>query len=189
VDGRENVPPPGPFILIFNHVHLLDSLLLLAVFPRQITFLVASKWNRWPISIAPASVGAIYVNRGQVDREALRRSLRVLEQGGALGISPEGTRSHTPGMQRARPGVAYIANKANVPILPVGVVGLHKVRHRIKRLRRARVQVIIGSQFELQPMDLSGLDRHERLEQASDESMYRLARLLPREYRGMYQLE
>lgn len=189
VDGLENVPPSDPFVLVINHVHFLDPPLVLAVFPRRITVLIASDWKRWPIGVLPTALDAIYVDRGQVDRQALRQCLEVLEEGGVLGMSPEGTRSHAPGMQRARPGVAYIAYKAEVPIVPVAIVGMHKVFSAIKRLQRTRVRLTIGSPFRLPAMDLSGPHRNEQLKQASDEIMYRLARQLPPEYRGVYQLD
>ena len=189
VEGLENVPPSDPFILVINHVHFLDPALVLAAFPRRITVLIASEWKRWPIGILPTALDAIYVDRGQVDRRALRQCLRVLREGGVLGMSPEGTRSHSPGMQRARPGVAYIAYKADVPVVPVGIVGMYQIFRAIKRLRRTRVRVAIGSPFRLQPMDLSGPHRHEELKRASDEIMHRLARLLPPRYRGVYQID
>ena len=189
VAGLENVPSSGAFILVINHVHILDPPLILAVFPRRITVLIARKWKRWPISVLPTALNAIYVDRGQVDREALRKCLRVLEQGGVLGMSPEGTRSHSPGMQRARPGVAYIAYKAGVPIVPVGIVGMNRIFDGITRFRRTRVRVIIGVPFELPPIDLHGPHRHEELRKASDEIMYRLAKLLPRDYQGAYRVE
>ncbi|MBK7893906.1 MAG: 1-acyl-sn-glycerol-3-phosphate acyltransferase [Anaerolineaceae bacterium] len=64
--------------------------------------------------------GAIYINRGEVDRQGLRDALAAIERGVVFGLAPEGSRSKTGQMQEAKVGAAYLANRANIPILPVG---------------------------------------------------------------------
>jgi len=187
VVGLENVPPDGPFISISNHTHWLDPPLLMASLPRRIYPLVADKWRRRPvIGQLMASIGAISIRRGEVDRRALRQAMEVLRQGKVLGIAPEGTRSKTGAMQRGRGGAAYIASLMGVPLLPVGVIGVEKALRGLRRLRRPRVKVVIGRPFTLPPLPSKAGTRSKRLKEYTTQIMYRIAKLLPEEYRGVY---
>jgi 1-acyl-sn-glycerol-3-phosphate acyltransferase len=186
IDGQSNVPEKGPLILASNHLHVFDPPLALAALPyRKITVLVAEKWaETWPASWLLKSMGAIFVHRGEVDREALNKCLAVLEQNGMLGLAPEGTRSRTGTMQRGKPGIAYLATKANVPILPMGISGQNQIFAGWKRLRRPRVDVRIGQPFWLQPVQ--GRNKSVQLQARSDEVMRRIADLVSEDLRGVY---
>lgn len=185
-DGLSNVPQRGPFIMVSNHLHLFDPPLVVAALPfREITVLAAEKWaETWPISWLLKSVGAIFVYRGEVDREALKKCLAVLEQGGILGLAPEGTRSRSGTMQRGKPGIAYLATKMDVPILPIGISGQNQIFAGWKRLRRPRVLVRIGRPFKLPPV--RGRHKGEQLQAHSDEVMRRIAALVNEDLRGVY---
>lgn len=184
--GRENVPKEGPFIVASNHLHLFDPALVFVGMPyHEIIVLAAEKWaERWPFNWLLKSMNAIFVRRGEVDREALNQCLAVLKQGGVLGLAPEGTRSRTGTMQRGKPGIAYLAIKADVPILPVGVSGQTKIFAEWKRLRRPHITVNIGQPFKLQP--LRGQHKSKQLVARSDEVMGRIAALVNEELRGVY---
>jgi 1-acyl-sn-glycerol-3-phosphate acyltransferase len=185
--GLENVPPDGPFISVSNHTHWLDPPLFLCSMPRRIWPLVADKWRRRPvIGQLMASVGAIFVLRGEVDRHALRKAMAVLEQGRVLGIAPEGTRSKTGAMQRGRGGAAYIACLMDVPLLPVGIIGVEKALMELRRLRRPQVKVVIGRPFTLPPLPSKAGSRSKRLREYTAQIMQRIAELLPEEYQGVY---
>lgn len=185
-DGWSNMPKKGPFIVASNHLHFFDPPLVLVGAPyREITALAAEKWEkRWPVSWLLKSVGAIFVRRGEVDREALAKCLAVLEQGGILGLAPEGTRSRTGTMQRGKPGIAYLAVKADVPIVPVGISGQEKIIACWKRLRRPHVVVRTGPAFKLQPVH--GRQKNEQLQARADEVMLRIAALVREDLRGVY---
>jgi len=186
IDGQSNIPEKGPLILASNHLHVFDPPLALAALPyRKITVLVAEKWaETWPASWFLKSMGAIFVHRGEVDREALNKCLAVLEQNGMLGLAPEGTRSRTGTMQRGKPGIAYLATKADVPILPMGISGQNQILAEWKRLRRPRVDVRIGQPFWLQPVQ--GRNKSVQLQARSDEVMRRIADLVSEDLRGVY---
>jgi 1-acyl-sn-glycerol-3-phosphate acyltransferase len=186
IDGQSNVPEKGPLILASNHLHVFDPPLALAALPyRKITVLVAEKWaETWPASWLLKSMGAIFVHRGEVDRDALNKCLAVLEQHGMLGLAPEGTRSRTGTMQRGKPGIAYLATKANVPILPMGISGQNQIFAEWKRLRRPRVEVRIGQPFWLPPVQ--GRNKSVQLQARSDEVMRRIADLVSEDLRGVY---
>jgi 1-acyl-sn-glycerol-3-phosphate acyltransferase len=186
IDGRSNVPEKGPFIMASNHLHLFDPPLILVAVPyRRMTALAADKWSKvWPISWLLKSMGTIFVRRGEVDREALNKCLAVLNAGGIIGVAPEGTRSRTGTMQRGKPGIAYLATKADVSIVPVGVSGQNEIFSEWKRLRRPQVVVRIGEPFKLEPV--SGRNKSEQLQARSDEVMRRVACLVHEELRGVY---
>jgi 1-acyl-sn-glycerol-3-phosphate acyltransferase len=119
-----------------------------------------------------------------VDRGALNKCLAVVEQDGILGLAPEGTRSRTGTLQRGKPGVAYLATKADVPILPIGISGQNQIFAEWKRLRRPRIEVRIGQPFKLQPVH--GRQKGEQLLARSDEVMQRIAVLVNEDLRGVY---
>jgi 1-acyl-sn-glycerol-3-phosphate acyltransferase len=181
-----NLPTKGPLIIAVNHLHYVDPPLVMLALPlRHITVLIGEKWaERWPISWLVKMDGGIYVQRGEADRRAIERCLDVLRHGGVLGLAPEGTRSRTGVMQRGKPGVAYLATKANVPIIPVGISGQENITSEWKRFRRPHIVVRVGEPFMLPPVD-----RHHRAEQLqalSDEVMCRIAALVREDLRGVY---
>jgi 1-acyl-sn-glycerol-3-phosphate acyltransferase len=149
------------------------------------TVLAADKWAKsWLIGWFLSSMGAIFVQRGEVDRVALAKCQAVLQRGGILGVAPEGTRSPTGGLQRGKTGVAYIAVKADVPILPVGVSGQEKIVAEWKHLHRAHIVIRVGKPFKLPP--LQGGHKGQQLQALTDEVMYHIAALLREDLRGVY---
>jgi 1-acyl-sn-glycerol-3-phosphate acyltransferase len=185
--GLENVPQP-PYILATNHLSIFDLPLLLTVCPHTIRAFVASK-HKNNLLYAPfmAITGAVWVRRGKVDRKALRQALDVLERREVLGVAPEGTRARDArGLQKGKTGTAYLAARANVPIVPVGITGTESMSHDLPRLRRSRLRVTIGQPIRLPE---SGRIRGPKLEEYTDLVMRRIAELLPEAYRGVYASE
>ena len=185
VSGEQNLPSGGPLILVINHLHLLDPIVLMTILPFHVDVLVAEKYRkRFPIGQIVRSAGGIFVRRGEIDRKALRTCLDSLRAGRVLGMSPEGTRSTTGVLQRAKPGVAYFVLKTGAPLVPIGLWGLNGMVSAWKRLRRAEVRVVIGEPFQL---SVTGNKvRTEDLQAMADQIMLRVAELLPDEYRGAY---
>jgi 1-acyl-sn-glycerol-3-phosphate acyltransferase len=182
--GRENVPKEGACILITNHLSWFDSPLILVAVPRHITVLAASKYRRHPF-FGPllASMGAIWIRRGEVDRQALRQLLEALRAGGCLGMSPEGTRSKTGTLQRGKTGAVYLASRSGAVFVPVALSGTEKIGDAIRHFRRQQARINIGKPFTLPfPERLRG----DQLDEFTDMVMRRLAAMLPPEYRGVY---
>jgi 1-acyl-sn-glycerol-3-phosphate acyltransferase len=185
IEGKEHIPEEGPFLLVTNHLHWLDPPLLAAAFPYRPYVFAAEKWERhWFLGPFLGSLGAIFVRRGEVDRKALRQALGVLQGGGVLGLAPEGTRSKTGALQRGRSGAAYMAYRTGVPLLPVVSMGQENVFPCLRRLRRATVRVVYGPMFEPPPVE--GKASVEAVRALSQDIMYRLAAMLPPQYRGVY---
>ncbi len=185
--GAEHIPAAGPFILVTNHISRLDPPILMLAMPHPIYVLAASEYRRVPLlRQLMEATGAIWVRRGELDLAALRAALQVLERGDVLGLAPEGTRSRTRALQRAKPGAAYIALRAGVPILPVALTGTEKMLEDFLHLRRMRIRVVIGEPFQL---PVNGRPRGEVLESTTDLIMRRIAALLPPEYQGVYKTD
>jgi 1-acyl-sn-glycerol-3-phosphate acyltransferase len=184
-NGLENIPPTPPYILAINHVSALDSPALLTVCPHRVRAFAAAKHKRHPL-YAPllALMGSIWVRRGEIDRQALREALQALERGEVLGMAPEGTRSRDiHALQEGKSGVAYLATRANVPVVPVGITGTEEIIPSLLRLHRARVRVVVGQPFFLPE---NGRVRGQLLREYTDLVMHRIADLLPEEYQGVY---
>jgi len=185
VRGRENIPQAGPLIVAANHMHALDLPVVFAVVPRRQTVFAASKWRGkfagWLMQIF---ADAIFVERGEPDRQAIARALEVVRQGGALGVAPEGTRSRTGGLIEGKPGTVYLASRSGAPILPIAVWGQEQAMWHWAHLRRPEIHVRIA-----EPVSLPAGAEHARsveLASYTDQLMLTLAHMLPQDYRGVY---
>lgn len=125
VSGLENLPNVGPAIIASNHASYLDFLLLSAVSPRQIQFMVGEVfYNNLLIQKSFESMGHIQVVRGAKGSvSALRKAVRKLEHGNIVAIYPEGRRSGNGELQKARGGVGFLAIETGVPVIPVFIEG------------------------------------------------------------------
>jgi len=187
VEGRENVPPEGPLLVIANHTHYLDPPLVNTCLSRRVMFLAKRElitettgWRHWCL----LHYGLIPMRRGGLDREALKRASEFLAAGGALGLFPEGTRSRSGVLQRAQGGASMVALPNQVPIVPMGISGLAGVKIKPGTLfKRPRVRVRIGEPFHL---PYGTTPTRGTLVEASDYMMERIAALLPEEQRGYY---
>jgi 1-acyl-sn-glycerol-3-phosphate acyltransferase len=183
--GVENIPDEPPYLLVTNHLSALDLPVLLFVLPHTIRAFAASK-HKSNLIFGPILEAAktVWVRRGEVDRHALREALNVLKHGEVLGVAPEGTRANeSHALQEAKAGAAYIATRADVPILPVGIAGTEKIKQNLLRLRRTPVHVVVGEPFRLPE---TGHVRGKKLFEYTDLIMQRIAELLPIKYRGVY---
>lgn len=184
VEGVDQIPARGPFILAPNHLHILDIPVLLVYMHRRTVVFAADKWAKHGLAnwILTTFGNAIYVARGAPDRRALAKALDVLRSGGVLALAPEGTRSKTGGLGEGHTGLAYLATRAPAPILPVAAYGQERCFACWRRLRRVPVRVRFGQLIELP----AGKWSVAELETQTDQIMVTLAQLLPPAYRGIY---
>lgn len=145
VEGLENVPAEGPFILSPIHRSNIDFLVVLVCAKRRMRYMGKDTLWRPGFGRLWDALGGIPVHRGSADREALRTSIEVIESGEPLVMFPEGTRQHGPEIATLFDGPAYVQSKTGVPIVPVGVGGTESVMPKgAKMLRPHKVAVVIG---------------------------------------------
>ncbi|MEU9501447.1 lysophospholipid acyltransferase family protein [Streptomyces sp. NPDC048196] len=194
VEGMERIPATGPVILAGNHVTFIDSLFLSLVVKRPVYFIgkdeyvtgtgIKGRLMAWFFT----SSGMIPVDRdgGHGGVAALMTGRRVLEQGKAFGIYPEGTRSPDGRLYRGRTGIARLALMTGAPVVPFAMVGTDKVQPGGKgRPRIAPVTVRFGAALDFSRYD--GMDRDRYVLRAvTDEVMSEVMELSGQEYVDIY---
>lgn len=187
INGKENIPYGKPYVVAINHISIFDPPFAGAFWPEELEMMGASDVFEKPGQGQILKLyGVIPVHRGDYDRSLLARVIWTINSGRPMLIAPEGERSHTPAMQRARPGIAYIVEKTVVPVLPVALIGTTEdFWQRAKRGERPRLEMRIGKPITLPPIIL-GPEKHAARQRNADLVMSYLAGLLPEEYRGVY---
>lgn len=159
VVGAENMIEEGPCIIAANHCSFFDPPLVGVACKRAIHYLARKSLLEWPIlgPIFP-DLNVIPVDRKNADRSALMGAIRVVKNGGAVLIFPEGTRSPDGKLQPAQPGIGMIVAKTGAPVVPVRIFGSYEVYNRNQRRpRMGEVTVKIGQCIPFPA------DRHEAM--------------------------
>ncbi len=183
VEGRENLPKSGPYILVSNHINWKDPPLISIVLDLSVRYMAKVQAFGYPLlGYLVRATGAFPVRRGEGDRRALVTALRVLKGHQILGFFPEGHRSESGVLLRGKPGVGFLASRAgDVPVVPIAMIGTKQSLFRLTFGGHAVLRV--GRPFHL--ADLTEDERRD--EQAvTDAVMRRIASLLPHEMRGAY---
>ncbi|NOQ38930.1 MAG: hypothetical protein GQ562_01295 [Anaerolineales bacterium] len=186
--GMDKIPKHNKYVIAFNHVSLVEIPFIGAFWPKIVEIIGATVvWGRPGVAIAARMWEGIRVRRTEFDREVFRKVKMVIDAGFPLMISPEGTRSHTPGLGRGKPGIAYIIDKAKVPVLPVAVVGntIDFLRQGI-RGKRPTIQMFVGDLINMPLLTGRGEERRDMRQLNTDIIMARIAEMLPESYRGVY---
>lgn len=151
--GRENIPQEAPFMAIGNHLSMVDPVLVaIGCGKHQIHFvgkkeLAKVKFLEWFFG---KKLGVIFIDRHNSDMEAMRACVKVLREGGNLGIFPEGTRYHEGLMTQMESGTALIALRSGVPVIPFyipGKIGLFR-----------RLKVVVGKPVETADLRAEGVN-------------------------------
>ena len=147
IEGRQHLPASGPYVLAPVHRSYIDTPISGALTTRRLRFMGKDtmwthRWLGWLFS----ALGAFPVRRGTADREALKRCITVLERGEPLVLFPEGERKDGPEVFPLKDGAAFVAARAGVPIVPVGIGGSARVMPRhAKFVYPRKVHVIVGA--------------------------------------------
>ncbi|MFF5142683.1 lysophospholipid acyltransferase family protein [Streptomyces sp. NPDC013157] len=194
IEGLEHVPSSGPAIIAGNHLSFSDHFLMPAVLKRRITFLAKAEYFTGPgvrgrlTAFFFRSAGQIPVDRSgkEAGQAAIREGLGVLGKGELLGIYPEGTRSHDGRLYKGKVGVAVMALRAGVPVIPCAMIGTFEAQPPGKVIPNVHPVVIrFGKPLEFSRY--AGME-HEKavLRAITDEIMYAILTLSEQEYVDEY---
>ena len=188
VVGQENVPLGKPYVIAINHISIFDPPLTVSFWPEEPEVIgAADVFEKKGQGTILSLYGVIPVHRGDYDRALLEKILAIIKSGRPLVIAPEGGRSHEPAMRRAMPGVGYIIEHTQVPVIPVGLVGtLDDFWQRAKRGEKPLLEMRIGKPIIFSPITQKGAERREARQHNADLVMRYIAGLLPAEYHGVY---
>jgi 1-acyl-sn-glycerol-3-phosphate acyltransferase len=188
ISGQENIPYGKPYVAAMNHVSIFDPPFVAAFWPEQLEIIGAIDVFSKPGQGRLLKLyGVIPVHRGDYDRPLLAKIIAILKSDIPLLIAPEGGRSHDTAMRRAKPGIAYIVEKTNAPVLPVGLIGTTEdFWQRATRGQKPSLEMRIGKPITLPPITAKGIEKHAARQKNADLVMSYLAGLLPEEYRGVY---
>jgi 1-acyl-sn-glycerol-3-phosphate acyltransferase len=180
VEGAEHIPERGAFILAPVHRSNVDSPLVAGITRRRLRYMGKdTMWKLRPFGWLWSALGAFPVRRGSADREALRRCGEVLAEGEALVVFPEGTRRSGPVVEDLYEGAAYLAIRAQVPIVPVGIAGSEEAMPRAARfIKPVKVHVIVGPPIEPPPRGPGG--------RAPRQAVHKLTQVLQEELQGVF---
>ena len=177
VTGAEHVPRTGPTLIVSNHQSVLDPPLVGGATPRQIFFLAKAELFRIPLfGRLITALHARPVRREGSDPRALKTAARLLEEGKALLVFPEGTRSLDGTLGEAKPGIGMLAVMSGAPVVPTYVSGtLEALPKGAARPRRSQVSVRFGPALHFKAP--SGEGRKDCYREAANEMMRAIAYL------------
>jgi 1-acyl-sn-glycerol-3-phosphate acyltransferase len=161
VDGIEHLPTSGAYVLAPVHRSFVDTPIAATLTRRRLRFMGKhTLWKNRSFGWIISSLGAFPVTRGTADREALNRCITVVESGEPLVLFPEGERKSGPVVQPLFDGAVYVAARAGIPIVPVGIAGSERVMPKGKRfIYPRRVYAIVGEPIAVPPSDRGRVSR------------------------------
>ena len=175
VEGKQNLPKKGPYILAPNHTDDVDPAPITAAIIKPITYLMAEDQAKlpWYKAWGPWSYGVMLVNRSNLQISTIKNIQRQIQKKEIICIFPEGT-VKGEGLKKGKKGVAYFAIKNEIPIIPTGVIGTRGILKKIKTTQRENVKVVFGSPI----LTKSGDD----IEKTTEKVMQEIKKLLPPDY-------
>lgn len=194
IEGRDAVPLDGPVIFASNHLSFIDSIAIPMAAPRPVQFLAKSSYFEGTgfrgatMRTFFQSIGAIPVRRGagQSALDALDQQRQLLDEGLAVALYPEGTRSTDGRLYKGRTGVAFLALQTGAPVVPVGLIGTDNAMPKGAKLpsMKARITVRFGAPIDVSVHGPSTSGKARRL--ATDQIMAAIHSLSEQELAGVY---
>lgn len=180
--------PAGGFVLAANHCSYVDPLLLAYSVRRRVTYMVTTDvYERWFMRPFMWMLGCIPVQESRGNRKALRRAVEALRNGDVVGIFPEGGISRDGRLRSGAPGVASLLLMAEVPVVPVALVGTHVAYPKGRLLPRPiQLEIRHGDAIEMNSLPSKGRSRSARY-QLRDRIIRAIDGLLPDEQKALVQ--
>ena len=187
VEGKENLLTEGPLLVVPNHFHFLDPVVLINSTSWPLEFVGGAQTPNAPGTVGWISKlwGVIPTYRGTGSRSTLKSSQAILAQKGVLAIFPEGG-SWAKVLRPARPGTAFLATQMNARLLPVGIDGALDFFPHVKAGKRPKITMRFGKPFGPFYRNKSDRPSREELDEIGDTIMRNIADLIPPERRGFY---
>ncbi|MDE5411946.1 lysophospholipid acyltransferase family protein [Alkalihalobacterium chitinilyticum] len=143
--GLENIPKEGPVLLCSNHIHNFDPPFLGSYVPRKVHYMAKAELFKVPLlGRMITAVGAFPVKRGAGDKQALKLGLKILKEGEALGLFPEGTRSKDGKLGKGLAGAGFFALRTDAVVIPCAIIGSYKPFSKLR--------VIYGEPLEMESL-------------------------------------
>tara|TARA_Y100001970_G_scaffold68675_4_gene87566 strand:+ start:65471 stop:66172 length:702 start_codon:yes stop_codon:yes gene_type:complete len=189
VNGIENMPNEGPYIVAPNHISNLDPPIIASIIPRPPVFLAKKELFSFPLlSFLLRSYGAFPVDRTGKDNKAIEWvTSKLISEKKIVIMFPEGTRSKNGGLIKGQPGVSKLAIDHNLPIVPIALSGTENLQNPIKVLKpSAQIQLNIGKPFIVDKQKIKKLSPRSAIFSVTNEIMIRISNMLPPEKQGFY---
>jgi 1-acyl-sn-glycerol-3-phosphate acyltransferase len=155
--GRQHLPASGGVLLVSNHLSFLDVFVLAIPLPRPLNYVARSTLFFPPLGALMRSVGAFPIQREGMGAQGLKETLRRLRDGGIVTLFPEGTRSPDGELREMKTGIASLAGRARVPVLPVGIAGTFEAWPRTRPFPAPHaIRIHYGP--AITPEEIAGLD-------------------------------
>lgn len=186
ITGREYLQTPGPVIFAGNHTSTFDAMILFML-PHDAVFVGPADFSLlWPGNWIVHNAGLILMKRGSVERAQLKRLADILNDGGMLGMFPDGGTWEKP-IDDVKSGVSYLSATTGAQIVPMAIGGAYRVWWRIATLRFPRVTITFGP--PLPPVTITDRKRRQaELEEHAVGLMHILYAMLPPETQALYDL-
>lgn len=189
VHRPERFPATGPAVVVGNHIGFLDGPLMAILAPRPVHALTKTEMFRGPLGPFLRRAGQIPLERDVADTAAVRVALRVLRDGGAVGVFPEGTRG-AGDLATFRPGAAYLALVSGAPVVPLTFLGTRAdgAAGGSWPQRGARIDIVVGEPVAVDAVPwprtrdhvrLMSADLHARLRAGLADALEMTGRSLP----------
>lgn len=193
VNGIENLQNvKRPILFICNHLSNSDALIInKALKSEDITFVAGVKLSNDPLTnLGMVITKTIPIKPNTADKDAISKIIKTLKQGKNMLIFPEGTRSRTGSMIKAKNGVYLIQRLSKATLIPLGLNGTEKLmpigeNMGLEEFHNAKVTLNIGEEIKL-PKKMEDEDKRQHEERVVKLMMSKVAELLPEQYRGVY---
>ncbi|MCM1990110.1 lysophospholipid acyltransferase family protein [Oceanirhabdus seepicola] len=195
VSGEENLKSiQGPVIFVCNHLSNADGLILNKLLKdHDPTFIAGIKLSKdFMTNIGMKIVKTVSIKPNSADKDAMKKIIQILRSGDNIMMFPEGTRSRVGSLIKGKSGITILCRMGKASIVPIGMSGTEKLmpineegKMNAEKFYHSDVSVNIGEQFKV-PERKKGEDKKEYEERATDFIMYEIAKLLPKEYKGIY---
>ena len=185
IEGVNNIPINGPLIFVANHQAYVDPSLISVISPRKVNFVAKSEVFKFlPLALLLKSYGAHPIKRNRLDLNFFRWAIKILNNGEALCLFPEGTRSNGI-LKKGLPGIVHLAVRSGVNIIPIGIEGTNKNQGISGVLfPRGKIIVKVGKAFKFEKSNKSF--PKDTTDAILFKIMNNIAELIPSNMRGIY---